>query len=79
MLKKTLLLLVTTVFLLVASFGFAAEQKAAKKYYVIQDKNGVCSVRQAAKAPKAIAGPFDVKAEAEKAKSEKCPAKKKKS
>jgi len=79
MLKKVFILMIAVAFLLVSSLGFAqkAEKKAEKKWYVIQAKNGVCSVRQAAKPTSPLAGPFDVKADAEKAKSEKCPKKKK--
>lgn len=73
MLKKAVLLIVTIAFLLVSSLGFAA---AEKKFFVTKDKNGVCKVIQAKdKTPTTIAGPFDSKADATKAKAEKCPKK----
>lgn len=75
MLKKAVLLLIAVAFLLVSSLGFAAEKKA-KKWYV--SKN--CRVEQAANPKDPVAGPFDTKEEATKAKADnpKCqkPAKK---
>jgi hypothetical protein len=65
MLKKAVLLLIAVAFLLVSSLGFAAEKKA-KKWYV--SKN--CKVEQAANPKEPVAGPFDTKAEATKAKAD---------
>lgn len=71
MLKKALAVMGVLVFVMVSSLGFAAE----KKWYVLKDKNNVCSVRQVAKPTNPVAGPFDKKADAQKAKTEKCPKK----
>lgn len=65
MLKKAVLLLIAVAFLLVSSLGFAAEKKA-KKWYV--SKN--CKVEQAANPKDPLAGPFETKAEATKAKAD---------
>jgi hypothetical protein len=71
--KKTAILLMVAVFLLVSGLSFAA----GKKWAVIKDSKGVCKVIQVkAKTPKTIAGPFATKAEAMKAKDSKCPKKK---
>jgi hypothetical protein len=69
MLKKLMILIVAAFFLLtITPMTFAADQWA-----VIQDTSGKCSVRSVkGKTPKTIAGPFATKAEAEKAKQEKC-------
>jgi hypothetical protein len=73
MLKKAVLLLIAVAFLLVSSLGFAAEKKA-KKWYV--SKN--CKVEQAATPKDPVAGPFETKEEATKAKADnpKCQKKK---
>jgi len=69
MLKKIVVLIVGVVFALVSLPALAAEQWA-----VIKDSKGRCSVRQVTKkTDKTIAGPFATKAEADKAKKEKCP------
>lgn len=73
MLKKTLAILGVLAFVLVSSLGFAAE----KKWYVTKDKNNVCYVKQVANPKNPVAGPFDKKADAQKAKTEKCPKKSK--
>jgi len=66
---KSLIFLMTGMFLLVSVLAMAAENP----WFVIKDTRGVCSVRQAkAKTPKTIAGPFATKAEAQKAKEESC-------
>lgn len=71
--KKLVVFLMVTVFALVSGLAFAAD-----KYVVIKDKKGVCKVVKAKdKTAKTIAGPFATKAEAQKAKEEKCPKKKK--
>ena len=71
--KKTVILLVVAVFLLVSGLSFAA----GKKWALIRDAKGVCKVIQVKdKTPKTIAGPFATKAEAMKAKDTKCPKKK---
>jgi hypothetical protein len=47
---------------------------AADKWFVIKDVNDVCKVIEAKdKTPKTIGGPFNTKAEAEKAKDKLCP------
>lgn len=73
-LKKLAVFFVAAVFALVAGLTFAAD-----KYVVIKDKKGVCKVIRAKKdkTPATIAGPYATKAEAQKAKEEKCPKKKK--
>jgi hypothetical protein len=54
--------------------AFAAQDQ----YVVIKDKNGVCKVlKTKGKTPKTIAGPFKTKKQAQAAKEEKCPEKKK--
>ena len=71
--KKTAVLLVVAVFLLVSGLSFAA----GKKWALIRDAKGVCKVIQVKdKTPKTIAGPFATKAEAVKAKESKCAKKK---
>jgi hypothetical protein len=69
MLKRIIVLIVGVVFALVSLPAMAADQWA-----VIKDSKGKCSVRSVTKkTAKTIAGPFATKAEAEKAKKEKCP------
>ncbi|MGB9618754.1 MAG: hypothetical protein ACP5M0_12140 [Desulfomonilaceae bacterium] len=68
--NKLLILLVITLFCLVSAVALAAE----KQWYVLKDSKGVCKVVQLKeKTPKAIAGPFASKADAQKAKAEACP------
>lgn len=74
MLKKIAVFFVGVMFALASLPVLAAEQWA-----VIKDSKGRCSVRQVTKkTEKTIAGPFATKAEAEKAKKEKCPPSEKK-
>jgi len=69
MLKKVAIFVIGLFFVLSSIPGMAAEQ-----WVVIKDSQGKCSVRKAkGTTPKTIAGPFATKAEAEKAKKEKCP------
>ncbi|HTY22389.1 MAG TPA: hypothetical protein VMC85_04630 [Desulfomonilaceae bacterium] len=69
--KKIAVLIITVAFGLGAGLAFAAEQ-----YCLDKDKLGRCSVRACKAATKTtIAGPFATKAEAQKAKAEKCPPK----
>jgi hypothetical protein len=69
MLKRIVVLIVGIMFALASLPAMAAEQWA-----VIKDSKGKCSVRSVTKkTEKTIAGPFATKAEAEKAKKEKCP------
>lgn len=69
-LKTFVILMMAAVFVLSVTLAFAAE----KQWYVLKNKNGVCSVKQLKdKSPTTIAGPFANKAEATKAKEEKCP------
>ncbi len=78
--KRSILRIMSVIFVL-AIFGLtsAFAATAEKKWFVIKDKAGVCKVIQAKeKTPKAIAGPFDKKEAAEKAKAEQCPKKEKK-
>lgn len=68
--KKVLALAVACLFIFSSGLAFAE----AMQWYVLKDKNGVCSVRQLkAKTDKTIAGPYATKQEATKAKEEKCP------
>jgi hypothetical protein len=70
--KTILSILIAIIF----TFGSSAVLYAADQWVVIKDSAGKCSVRQTkGKTPKTIAGPFATKAEAEKAKGEKCPKK----
>lgn len=69
------------VFFVLAIFAVtsALAATADKKWFVVKDSKGVCKVIQAKeKTPKSIAGPFDKKEDAEKAKTEQCPKKEKK-
>jgi len=69
-LKTFVILMLAVVFVLSVTLAFAAE----KQWYVLKNKNGVCSVKQLKeKSPTTIAGPFATKADAQKAKDEKCP------
>ncbi|MCL5123867.1 MAG: hypothetical protein M1511_05090 [Deltaproteobacteria bacterium] len=69
-LKVFLALAMLLAFTFVSASAFAAE----KKYYVVKDAKGVCSVRHLKeKSAKSIAGPFDKKEDAEKSKKELCP------
>jgi hypothetical protein len=69
MLKRIVVLIVGLMFALTSLPVMAADQWA-----VIKDSKGRCSVKSVTKTtPKTIAGPFSTKAEAEKAKKEKCP------
>jgi hypothetical protein len=69
MLKKIVVFMIVAMFALSSLPVFAAEQ-----WGVIKNKNGICSVRKITKkTEKTIAGPFATKAEALKAKKEKCP------
>ncbi len=75
MIKKMLVFAIAALFWLTL-VPFAS----AEEWAVIKDSSGKCSVRSVKKAtPKTIAGPFKSKAEAEKAKQEKCPKPEKKS
>jgi hypothetical protein len=73
--KKIVVLVAVAIFALTCSLCvFAAEKKAAKQWWVIKDKKGVCKVIQAKdKTPAYLAGPFPTKEAAAKAKEEKCP------
>ena len=72
--KKLTVMLVVVAFCLTSSVVFAK----AYKFYIVKDKKGVCKVIEAdKKTPKTVAGPYKTRANAEKAKAEKCPAKKK--
>lgn len=69
MLKRIVVLIVGVMFALATLPAMAADQWA-----VIKDSKGRCYVKQVTKkTEKTIAGPFATKAEAEKAKKEKCP------
>ncbi|MGC8657710.1 MAG: hypothetical protein ACP5U1_01425 [Desulfomonilaceae bacterium] len=69
-LKVFLAVAMLLAFTFVSVSAFAAE----KKYYVVKDAKGVCSVRHLKeKSAKAISGPFDKKEDAEKSKKELCP------
>ncbi|MDA8407001.1 MAG: hypothetical protein M0T73_09120 [Deltaproteobacteria bacterium] len=75
LLKVFLAFAMLLAFTLVSVSAFAAE----KKYFVVKDAKGVCSVRHLKeKSAKSIAGPFDKKEDAEKSKKELCPKKEKK-
>ncbi len=75
LLKVFLAFAMLLAFTLVSVTAFAAE----KKYFVVKDAKGVCSVRHLKeKSAKSIAGPFDKKEDAEKSKKELCPKKDKK-
>ena len=68
-LKSCILLITLVIFALTATVAVAANP-----WFVIKDKKGVCKVIQAKeKTPKTIAGPFNSKAAAQKAKDQKCP------
>ena len=70
--KKLVAILLTMIFCMTGSLALAG----AKKWYLIKGKDGVCKVIQAEKkTPAAIGGPYKNKANAEKAKAKKCPAK----
>jgi hypothetical protein len=81
-LKKWVVILLALAFALSVTLAFAAEKKSSQtvKWFVTQDKNGVCKVIKSAKdkPPTSIAGPFDTQDAAAKAKAEKCPPKEKK-
>ena len=65
--------------LLAFTFVSVSAYAAEKKYFVVKDAKGVCSVRHLKeKSAKSIAGPFDKKEDAEKSKKELCPKKDKK-
>lgn len=75
LLKVFLAFAMLLAFTFVSVTAFAAE----KKYFVVKDAKGVCSVRHLKeKSAKSIAGPFDKKEDAEKSKKELCPKKDKK-
>jgi hypothetical protein len=74
MIGKLFAMFVFVCFLAAPGLSFAK----GDKWVVIQDKTGKCSVKNVkGETPKTIAGPFATKEEAERAKAEKCPAKKK--
>lgn len=63
---------------MVALLWFGGAGVSYAKWFVLQDKNGVCSVRELkAKSPTTIAGPFDTKSAAEKERGKLCPRKRK--
>lgn len=78
--NRSLMKFLTVFFVLVIFAATSVLAVAAdKKWFVTKDKNGVCKVIQAKdKTPTTIAGPFDKKPDAEKAKTEQCPKKEKK-
>jgi lipopolysaccharide/colanic/teichoic acid biosynthesis glycosyltransferase len=69
MLKRILAAFFVACFLMITVPVMSAEQ-----WIVIKDSKGRCSVRTTSKGktPKTIAGPFATKAEADKAKADKC-------